>query len=40
MECFKECMQNKYLAPLPKYLETPDPSEWANEIKQLRKYLV
>jgi deoxyribonuclease-4 len=39
MECFKECMQNKYLSPLPKYLETPDPLEWANEIKQLRKYL-
>ena len=39
MECFQECMQNKYLSPLPKYLETPDPSEWAKEIKHLRKYL-
>ncbi|MCH9620973.1 MAG: Endonuclease 4 [Chlamydiia bacterium] len=39
MECFKVCMQNKHLAPLPKYLETPDPQNWASEIKHLRKYL-
>ena len=39
MECFKVCMQNKHLAPLPKYLETPDPSNWASEIKQLRKFI-
>lgn len=39
MECFKVCMQNKTLAPLPKYLETPDPDNWANEINTLRKYL-
>ena len=38
MECFKVCMQNKTLAPLPKYLETPDPSNWPAEIKKLRKY--
>ena len=39
MECFKVCMQNKTLAPLPKYLETPDPENWANEIKKLRTFI-
>lgn len=40
IECFKVCMQNKTLAPLPKYLETPDPSGWASEIKHLRSFLI
>ena len=39
MESFKVCMQNEFLAPLPKYLETPDPSNWKNEIKTLRTFL-
>ncbi len=39
MECFKICMQNKTLSPLPKYLETPDPQVWASEIQYLRKYI-
>ena len=39
MECFKVCMQNKTLSPLPKYLETPDPENWPNEIKKLRTFL-
>ncbi|MCH9812136.1 deoxyribonuclease IV [bacterium] len=39
MECFKVCMQNKTLAPLPKYLETPDPSCWKEEIQKLRTFI-
>jgi deoxyribonuclease-4 len=39
MECFKVCMENPILSPLPKYLETPDPLNWASEIKKLRTYL-
>ncbi len=40
MECFKVCMQHPVLSPLPKYLETPDPNNWANEIKKLRTFIL
>lgn len=39
MEAFKVCMQHKQLSPLPKYLETPDPEQWASEIKTLRNFI-
>jgi len=38
MECFKVCMQHKILSPLPKYLETPEPNNWAFEINTLRTF--
>lgn len=38
MDSFKAMMQNPHLVHLPKYLETPDPSRWADEIQQLRNF--
>lgn len=39
MECFKVCMTHPKLAHLPKYLETPDPSNWKKEIETLRNFV-
>ena len=40
IECFKAIMQNKRLAPLPKYLETPGgPPLWEKEIRLLRSFV-
>jgi len=36
--CFKTTMQDARLREIPKYLETPEPSEWKNEIQLLRNF--
>jgi len=38
MEGFKAMMRSPILRPLPKYLETPDPSIWKKEIDLLRSF--
>jgi len=38
IECFKEVMTHPKLKNLPKYLETPKPDRWADEIKLLRGF--
>lgn len=38
MECFKYLMQNPKTKYIPKYLETPDPSLWKEEIATLRTF--
>lgn len=38
LECFKFLMRSKKTKHLPKYLETPDPDKWEEEITMLRKF--
>jgi deoxyribonuclease IV len=38
IECFKAMMQHPDLRELPKYLETPDPDLWPQEIAKLREF--
>ena len=38
IDSFKAMMQNPHLTLLPKYLETPNPDIWKDEIKALRNY--
>lgn len=38
LECFQCLMQDVRTRHLPKYLETPDPSQWAKEIQLLRDF--
>lgn len=41
IECFKAIMQDKRLAHLPKYLETPGgPAAWKDEIALLRSFVL
>lgn len=38
IECFKILMTHPKTRDLPKYLETPDPEKWPEEIKRLRSF--
>jgi deoxyribonuclease IV len=38
IDCFRAMMQIPKLRPLPKYLETPEPSLWPAEIAMLRQF--
>jgi deoxyribonuclease IV len=38
LECFKVMMQHPKLREIPKYLETPHPDIWADEITTLREF--
>lgn len=38
LECFKYLMQNPRLRRIPKYLETPEPERWEDEIRLLRQF--
>jgi deoxyribonuclease-4 len=38
IECFQAIMSHPKLRSLPKYLETPDPARWPEEIKLLKKF--
>lgn len=38
IECFEAMMQHPELKDLPKYLETPEPERWPDEISKLRKF--
>lgn len=38
IECFKVVMTHPALRDLPKYLETPEPSDWPNEIELLKDF--
>jgi deoxyribonuclease-4 len=38
IEAFKFLMSDSRVCDLPKYLETPDPSKWSDEIQMLREF--
>jgi deoxyribonuclease-4 len=38
IECFQAIMKHPKLRALPKYLETPDPARWPEEIQQLKAF--
>jgi len=38
IECFKELMRDERTREIPKYLETPEPERWPEEIAMLRKF--